>query len=122
MTPVVTSAEHAVSRGRRLVLLSGAIVVIIAAALAVYRLEYFATAEYALYDSVLRRAATNPPGPQVVIVDIDERSLSAIGQWPWRRDVIGRMIARIRDLGAAAIALDMMFAEPDRQLDQIALP
>jgi adenylate cyclase len=115
VTPVVTSAEHAVSRGRRLVLLYGAIVVIIAAALAVYRLEYFATAEYALYDSVLRRAATNPPGPQVVIVDIDERSLSAIGQWPWRRDVIGRMIARVRDLGAAAIALDMMFAEPDRQ-------
>ena len=37
-----------------------------------------------------------------MIVDVDERSLSAIGQWPWRRDVIARLVARMRDLGASA--------------------
>jgi CHASE2 domain-containing sensor protein len=114
VTADVTSSEHAVDRGHRLVLLSGAITVVVAAMLAVSRPGVFTNAEYAVYDSVVGRAPTNPPGPQVVIVDVDERSLSAIGQWPWRRDVIGRMIARIREPGAAAIALDLMFAEPDR--------
>ena len=32
----------------------------------------------------------------------------------WRRDVIGRLIDRLRELGASAIALDMFFPEPDR--------
>jgi adenylate cyclase len=49
-----------------------------------------------------------------VIVDVDERSLSTIGQWPWRRDVMGSLIARLREMGAATIALDIVFAEPDR--------
>jgi HD-GYP domain-containing protein (c-di-GMP phosphodiesterase class II) len=47
-------------------------------------------------------------------VDVDERSLSAIGQWPWPRDLIGKLVDRMRDLGASTIALDILFAEPDR--------
>src|SRR5262249_53796998 len=66
-------------------------------------------------DSIVRRSALRPPGGQVVIVDVDERSLAAIGQWPWRRDVIGQLIGRLREMGAATIAFDVMFAEPDRQ-------
>ena len=54
------------------------------------------------------------PASRVVIVDVDDRSLSTIGQWPWRRDVVGRLITRLRDVGATAIALDIIFAEPDR--------
>jgi adenylate cyclase len=45
---------------------------------------------------------------------VDDRSLSAIGQWPWRRDVVGQLIARLRDAGASVIALDIIFAEYDR--------
>ena len=71
----------------------------------------------AAYDILLRSARTRPPGGRVVIVDVDERSLSTIGQWPWRRDLIGGLIARLRDMGAATIALDMVFAEPDRYGD-----
>jgi len=62
----------------------------------------------------LRAAPTSPPAGRIVIVDVDERSLAAVGQWPWRRDVIGQLVSRLRDLGAATIALDVMFAEPDR--------
>ena len=49
-----------------------------------------------------------------MIVDIDDRSLTTIGQWPWRRDVVGQLVTRLRDLGAATVALDIIFAEPDR--------
>ena len=68
----------------------------------------------AAYDTLLRSARTRPTTGRVVIVDVDERSLSTMGQWPWQRDLIGKLIARLRDLGAATIALDMVFAEPDR--------
>src|SRR5262249_26124593 len=107
-------SELEMVRGRRRVYLSGTVVVVLAAILAVYRPAIFGTIEYATYDAVVRRAPAGTPDHRVVIVDLDERSLSAIGHWPWRRDVMGRMIARLREMGAATIALDMMFAEPDR--------
>ncbi|PYR36129.1 MAG: hypothetical protein DMF90_11240 [Acidobacteria bacterium] len=53
------------------------------------------------------------PGP-FVIVDVDERSLASVGQWPWRRDVMGQLIDRLRMAGAAVVALDVMFPERDR--------
>jgi CHASE2 domain-containing sensor protein len=40
------------------------------------------------------------PKPLATIVDIDDLSLSTIGQWPWRRDRIAQLIARLREQGA----------------------
>src|SRR5689334_393695 len=99
---------------RRLVLLCGVAPVLATALLAVYRPAFLPRLDDAVYDAVMRSAPTDPPGNHVVIVDIDERSLSTIGQWPWRRDVIGELIARLRDMGASTIALDIIFAEADR--------
>src|SRR5215475_4264172 len=50
----------------------------------------------------------------VTIVDIDERSLARHGQWPWPRTDIADMIVNLTNLGAAAIAFDAVFSEPDR--------
>jgi adenylate cyclase len=50
----------------------------------------------------------------VIIVDLDEQSLDAYGQWPWSRDLVADLVVRIGELGAAAIAFDIIFAEPDR--------
>lgn len=50
----------------------------------------------------------------VRIVDIDERSLAVHGQWPWRRDMLAKLTEALADMGAAAIAYDVIFAEPDR--------
>ncbi|MGJ4940111.1 CHASE2 domain-containing protein [Bradyrhizobium sp. HKCCYLS1011] len=50
----------------------------------------------------------------VVIVDIDEKSLAKLGQWPWSRTQIADMIINLTNLGAAVIAFDAVFAEPDR--------
>jgi CHASE2 domain-containing sensor protein len=102
------------ARRRRQVILCGLIPVMVTAVLAVYRPGFFPRLDDTVYDTVMRSGRTQPPGTHVVIVDIDERSLSAIGQWPWRRDVVGRLIARLRELGASTIAMDIIFAEPDR--------
>lgn len=50
----------------------------------------------------------------VRIVDIDEESLARLGQWPWPRHQMAELVARLRDLGAASVALDVILAEPDR--------
>ncbi len=50
----------------------------------------------------------------VRIVDIDERSLAVHGQWPWRRDTLADLTRTLAEMGAAAIAYDVIFAEPDR--------
>src|SRR5882762_2671125 len=50
----------------------------------------------------------------VTIVDINEESLAKLGQWPWPRTRIADMIANLTRLGAAVIAFDVIFSEPDR--------
>ena len=57
---------------------------------------------------------SRPPGGRIVIVDVDERSLAAFGQWPWRRDRDRHADRPLRELGAAVVALDIIFAESDR--------
>jgi adenylate cyclase len=56
----------------------------------------------------------------VTIVDIDEKSLTKFGQWPWPRTRIADMITNLTRLGAVAIGFDIMFAEPDRLNPDIA--
>jgi CHASE2 domain-containing sensor protein len=99
---------------RRLTFLCGLVPAVLAAVLALYHPSFLTALDDAAYDTLLRWCRTKPPASRVVIVDVDERSLSTIGQWPWRRDLIGRLIAGLRDLGASTIALDIVFAEPDR--------
>ena len=64
------------------------------------------------------------PRPQeirpVVIVDIDEASLKAIGQWPWPRTTVADLVIQITQLGAVAIGFDIIFPEPDRMSPAIA--
>jgi len=55
-----------------------------------------------------------PKSDNVVIVDIDEKSLKEHGQWPWQRDVISDMLYKLTDAGAGIIGLDIVFAENDR--------
>ncbi len=63
-----------------------------------------------------RKQTINP----VVIVDIDEASLKAIGQWPWPRTVLADLVTRISGLGAVAIGFDIIFPEPDRMSPAVA--
>src|ERR1700721_3103683 len=53
-------------------------------------------------------------GLPVRIVDIDEKSLELYGQWPWPRTALRDLVAKLADQGAAALAFDILFAEPDQ--------
>ncbi len=56
----------------------------------------------------------------VTIVDIDEKSLAKLGQWPWPRTRIADLVANLTKLGAVVIAFDIVFAEPDRLNPDVA--
>jgi len=99
---------------RRLIFLVGIVPVLVTAALAIFRPPLFSRVDDAAYDMVVRTSDTAKPAGRVAIVDVDERSLATVGQWPWRRDVMGRLITSLRDAGASVIAIDVIFAEPDR--------
>jgi adenylate cyclase len=54
------------------------------------------------------RPRTVDPGYPVRIVDIDERSLERVGAWPWRRDVLARLVERLFADGAKVVAFDFV--------------
>ena len=56
---------------------------------------------------------TYQPMP-VRIIDIDDESLSRLGQWPWPRNMLAELVTKLSEAGAAAIVMDIVFAEPDR--------
>ena len=72
-----------------------------------------------LYQRALPRAPGNSP---VRIVDIDDRSLATIGQWPWPRTIVARLVDRLAASGAAVVAFDIDFAEPDRTSPKMLMP
>jgi adenylate cyclase len=106
--------SHPAAPRPRLVFFAGLVPVLLAALLSIVRPAAFDRLDRAAYDVVLRTAAIERPGPGVVIVDVDERSLATIGQWPWRRDLVGTLISALHDAGASVIAVDVIFAESDR--------
>ena len=49
----------------------------------------------------------------VVIVDIDDASLAALGRWPWPRTRLARLIEATHRSGALAVGLDIIMPEAD---------
>lgn len=66
------------------------------------------------FDNYQRLAPRTPADFPVRIIDVDEASLTELGQWPWPRDMLAMLATRLTELGAAAVVYDMLFPEPDR--------
>lgn len=64
------------------------------------------------YDLLLRLRAARSPVAPIVIAAIDEASFRALGAWPFPRAVHALAIDRLREAGAAVIAIDILFPEP----------
>nr|WP_254437992.1 adenylate/guanylate cyclase domain-containing protein [Ruegeria arenilitoris] len=69
-----------------------------------------------IYFDLLQRVSPREyiPDLPVRVVDIDEQSLANWGQWPWPRTLLAQLVKNLGEYGAAAIAFDMLFIEPDR--------
>lgn len=67
-----------------------------------------------LFDAYQRAAPRPYEAAPVQVVDIDDETIRRLGQWPWPRTDIAELTRRLSEAGAAAIAFDIVFAEPDR--------
>ena len=102
------------TRHGRVFLLGAMLPALFAALLCVWQPSRFTRLEHSVYDVLARTAGTRPHSGRILIVDVDDRSLAAIGQWPWSRRTIADVLTKLRALGAAVVALDVMFPEADR--------
>ena len=74
-----------------------------------------------IFDTAQRHYPRAMPA-DVVLVNIDEASLSRLGRWPWSRHLHAQLIRRLHADGAKAIGLDILFTEPqanDPQADAL---
>ena len=74
--------------------------------------------EFLIYDQRLRIMPKHVKSPdnKIVIVDLDERSLQAEGQYPWNRIKVGQLTEKLRDNGVLVVGFDITFPEPDRNI------
>lgn len=64
-----------------------------------------------VHDAWVRLGEREPP-PDVLIAAIDGPSLAELGRWPWSRDLQSVVLTRIAELGARAVLVDVVYAEP----------
>jgi adenylate cyclase len=60
------------------------------------------------------RGADTAPDERFLIVRIDDPSIAELGRWPWPRDRLAALVARLHEAGARVVALDLLMTEPDR--------
>jgi CHASE2 domain-containing sensor protein len=73
----------------------------------------------ASHDAILQKRWASPaPSKQIIIVDIDERSLAALapehGRWPWHRGVLADGLERLSQAGVRAVLFNVMLTDPDK--------
>ncbi len=96
-------------------------VTLIMCALLIWRPTFCEFFELKLYDLKFRFRGPIPVGKEVAILAIDDESLKTVGRWPWSRDVMARVLTRLKQAGPRAIALDIIFAEKEQTLAYQAL-
>jgi adenylate cyclase len=99
-------------------------------AAALYPFGFWSSAAIERQDTIISdlRMRLEPPvlDPRVVIVDIDSRSLTEIGRFPWSRNILAKLVEQLtRHYKAGAVGFDISFPEPDKSsgyevLEQLA--
>jgi adenylate cyclase len=67
----------------------------------------------AWFDAYQALAPRHVESMPATVVEIDEKSLAALGQWPWPRTLLARLVDAIVQEQPAAVALDILMSEPD---------
>lgn len=79
-----------------------------------FQAPFFETLEMRFYDMRARLRQMEKPGEEIIIITIDDDSISKIGRWPWPRSTIAALIDKLSGAGAKVIGLNIIFSEPER--------
>ena len=106
----------------KLIHLVPALMLLAALALRIENPTFLQNFQFKVFD-LYQQLAPRPYQPVPVrIINVDDESLARLGQWPWPRTHLANMLARLFDAGAAVVAFDAVFAEPDRTSPSQVLP
>ncbi|MGL4495257.1 MAG: CHASE2 domain-containing protein [Beijerinckiaceae bacterium] len=70
---------------------------------------------------MLLRFLPGPPDPRIIVIDIDRDSLAAHGPWPWRRDVLARLLKPIVNAKPSVVGVDIVLAGTKNLHEDLAL-
>jgi len=83
-------------------------------ATSVLDIGFVQTLDHLIYDAKLRAIMPHTVDPRIVIVDVDEKSLSEVGRWPWSRNKLAALTEELfENQKIALLGFDLVFAEPD---------
>ncbi|MGV7220485.1 MAG: CHASE2 domain-containing protein [Nitrospinales bacterium] len=89
----------------------GFFLTILSVALVKLEPDFLEGIELLLIDQRFINRGILPPGPEVVIAVIDEKSQDALGRWPWPRSTLAALVDKLTEAGAATIGFDVVFSE-----------
>lgn len=80
--------------------------------------NFLARLDNLIYDQRFAFMLEPAPVPEhsIVIINVDQRSLAQVGQWPWSRFTLGNMVSRLSGYGALVIGWDFIFPEYERNV------
>jgi adenylate cyclase len=104
-----------------LLLGAGCLVTLCILGVLVLRPELYEHVEHKTYDVLLAETRKRPPGPVPALIAIDDRSLAKLGQWPWPRHILARLVERLHAAGARIVALDLILSTRDQTSPQAVL-
>ena len=76
--------------------------------------QYLVSANKRIYDLFFTKRGEQAHDSRIIIVDIDEKSLKNLGQWPWPRYQFAKILDNLTEANVAIIGLDIVFAEEDQ--------
>lgn len=72
--------------------------------------------DFWLYDGLIRLKSNHNQTSDIVVVAVDERSLSELGRWPWPREYHAQLVDKLAQ--AKAVGLDIVLAEPSHNMPE----
>ena len=93
--------------------LASSALILLALTVVIHLTQLFSRVDNLIFDYGQKITTTAAPD-DVIIIAIDQASLSQIGRWPWSREVHANLLQRLKPEQPAAIGLDVIFAEPEQ--------
>jgi len=82
-----------------------------------YNNEHIKRVDYKFYDvsnMFFQKIQDQKSATHAIVIDIDEKSLAELGQWPWPRIIDAQLIDSVYSLHPSAIGINILFSERDR--------